>query len=116
MAFKKGKYFFTIVRGKFLILLPVLCILLACNEQNNRVNQMQATIDSLQDKLNKTYRPGLGEFMTGIQVHHAKLWFAGQNQNWSLADFEIHEIGESLDDINEFCKIGEPIKLAGICY
>ena len=114
MAFKKGKYFLAIVTNTFLILLPVLCTLLACNEQNNRVNQMQATIDSLQDKLNKTYKPGLGEFMAGIQLHHAKLWFAGQNQNWPLADFEIHEIGESLDDINEFCKDRPEVKNIGM--
>ena len=41
--------------------------------------------------------------MSSIQVHHEKLWFAGQNKNWKLADFEIHEIQESLDDIKEYC-------------
>lgn len=25
---------------------------------------------------------GLGEFMSGIQVHHAKLYFAGSAGNW----------------------------------
>ena len=35
--------------------------------------------------------PGFEEFMSNIQAHHAKLWFAGQNHNWKLADFEIHE-------------------------
>ena len=41
--------------------------------------------------------------MSGIQMHHAKLWFAGQNENWPLADFEIHEILEALEDIQKFC-------------
>src|SRR5689334_4796091 len=50
----------------------------------------------------KAYTPGLGEFMSGIQVHHAKLWFAGQNQNWKLADFEVNEIKEAIDDIQQF--------------
>ena len=36
--------------------------------------------------------------MSSIQTHHAKLWFAGMNANWRLADFEIHEIMESVDD------------------
>jgi len=49
------------------------------------------------------YRPGLGEFMTGIQIHHAKLWFAGRAANWQLADFEIHEIEEALADIRKYC-------------
>lgn len=64
---------------------------------------MQATIDSLQKELNETYKPGFGEFMSGIQTHHAKLWFAGSNLNWPLADFEVHEIQEALEDIQKYC-------------
>jgi hypothetical protein len=75
---------------------------------------MQATNDSLRKELAETYRPGLGEFMLGIQLHHAKLWFAGQNQNWPLADFEVHEIQESLDDIREFCTNRPEIKSIGM--
>lgn len=37
--------------------------------------------------------------MSSIQIHHNKLWFAGQNQNWKLADFEIHEIIENIEAI-----------------
>jgi hypothetical protein len=40
--------------------------------------------------------------MSSIQTHHAKLWFAGINNNWKLADFEVHEIGEALEDIQKF--------------
>jgi len=102
------------VVDKFVTLLPVLCILVACNPQNNQASQMQSKIDSLQEQLDKTYKPGLGEFMTGIQLHHAKLWFAGQDQNWPLADFEIHEIQESLDDIDLFCKDRPEVKSIGM--
>ena len=77
--------------------------LLACKNQANDKLPMQAQIDSLQNKLNNSYKPGFGEFMSSIQMHHAKLWFAGQNQNWKLANFEIDEIKESLADINLFC-------------
>jgi hypothetical protein len=56
----------------------------------------------LQQKLENTYKPGLGEFMSGIQVHHAKLWFAGQERNWKLAGFEIGEIKETLEDIKQY--------------
>jgi hypothetical protein len=98
------------VADKFLVVVPFLCIILACNPQNNQVGQIQSKIDSLQKQLDKTYRPGLGEFMSGIQLHHAKLWFAGQHQNWPLADFEIHEILESLDDIELFCKDRPEVK------
>ena len=75
----------------------------ACNQGAENGQKLQTQIDSLQASLKNTYRPGFGEFMSDIQVHHEKLWFAGQNQNWKLADFEINEIKESLDDINKYC-------------
>jgi hypothetical protein len=43
------------------------------------------------------YVPGLGEFMTATQLRHAKLWFAGKENNWDLAAYEIDEIAEGLD-------------------
>ena len=98
----------------YFILIPFVLHLVACNPQNQQATQTQSKIDSLQSQLDKAYKPGLGEFMTGIQLHHAKLWFAGQNQNWPLADFEIHEIQESLDDIDEFCKDRPEVKNIGM--
>ena len=76
--------------------------LFACNQQTDKTQILQNRIDSLESKLADTYKPGFGEFMSGIQVHHNKLWFAGQNQNWKLADFEIHEIMEAIDDIKKY--------------
>jgi hypothetical protein len=50
----------------------------------------------------------------GIQLHHAKLWFAGTNQNWKLADFEIHERGVTLDDIKKYCTDRPEVKSIGV--
>ena len=47
---------------------------------------------------NAPYKPGLGEFMTATQLRHAKLWFAGNQNNWDLAAYEIDEIKEGLED------------------
>src|SRR6478736_5385551 len=107
MIFKCEKYISVSVTRKFLGLVPILFMLLSCNQPNNQLSQMQSKTDSLEKQLDKTYKPGLGEFMTGIQLHHAKLWFAGQNQNWPLADFEIHEI-------DEFCKDRPEVKSIGM--
>jgi hypothetical protein len=87
------------------IVLYILIIFLftTCNQENGDVRKLQRKIDSLQNRLAETYKPGFGEFMSGIQTHHAKLWFAGQNNNWALADFEVHEIQESLAGIQKFC-------------
>jgi hypothetical protein len=87
---------------KYIPLVIALSMFAACNEQKASSAKLQAQIDSLKSKLNNTYKPGFGEFMSSIQVHHNKLWFAGENQNWKLADFEIHEIQETIEDIEKF--------------
>ena len=78
-------------------------LIIACDDQQQTVKKFQSRIDSLQQQIDKSYKPGFGEFMGSIQVHHEKLWFAGINQNWKLADFEIGEIKESLEDIQTYC-------------
>ena len=84
------RYFTTIIS---------LFLLLSCNQQADKTRQLQAQIDSLRYN---AYKPGLGEFMSSIQVHHNKLWFAGINGNWKLADFEMGEIDEALENIQKF--------------
>ncbi len=59
-------------------------------------------IDSLEKELKNVYKPGFGEMMSGIQRHHMKLWFGGINKNWKLANFEIHEINELLEDLRKY--------------
>jgi len=99
---------------KVLIAVCLLIVLASCRGQNADHDKLQAQVDSVQKKLDKTYKPGLGEFMLGIQEHHAKLWFAGTNQNWALADFEVHEIGEAVDDIKQYCTDRPEVKSIGI--
>lgn len=41
--------------------------------------------------------PSPGLFMSAIQLHFAKLYFAGEARNWDLARFERGEILEHLD-------------------
>jgi hypothetical protein len=89
---------------KTLFLCLLVWMMAACNRPQQDTQHLQAQLDSLQRKLDNSYRPGLGEFMSGIQVHHAKLWFAGQEKNWGLSDFETKEIRETLDDIQAWCK------------
>jgi len=86
---------------KYLAIIPLVA-LIACNQQTDNSSQLQTQIDSLQSQLNGTYKPGFGEFMSNIQAHHAKLWFAGVNENWKLAEFEVHEITESLEAIEKY--------------
>ena len=86
----------------------------ACNEHADNTQVLQSRIDSLETKLAETYKPGFGEFMTGIQAHHSKLWFAGQNENWKLADFEVHEIIEAIEDIQKYQTERKESKMIGM--
>lgn len=87
---------------KLVIICSFALLIISCNQNSDSTQQLQTQIDSLQSQINNAYKPGLGEFMSGIQVHHEKLWFAGTAQNWRLADFEIHEIMEAVDDIKQY--------------
>ncbi|HEY4322772.1 MAG TPA: hypothetical protein VGN20_02270 [Mucilaginibacter sp.] len=97
------------------IIISCLFLLMSCGRQND-TSALQTQIDSLNKQLSQTYKPGLGEFMMGIQVHHAKIWFAGKNQNWKLADFEIGEIKETLEDVKKYCTDRPEIKSLPILY
>src|ERR1051325_4633740 len=84
---------------KTIILLLFASLFFSCNSSQKDLKKLEARVDSLQKN---AYKPGFGEFMSNIQVHHGKLWFAGQNRNWKLADFEIHEILENIGDIEKY--------------
>jgi len=88
--------------SRVLIGLAVL-FLVGCSQQKNvdsnaaleaKVADLGKTIDDL--------KPGLGEIMGVIQQHHAKLYYAGTKANWPLANYELGEIQESLDDAMNF--------------
>lgn len=87
-----------------LILLMNIAVLTSCNTNSTDISVLQGRVDSLQKQLDSAYKPGLGEFMSGIQVHHAKLYYAGTAANWKLANFEAGEIKETLEDVEKYCQ------------
>src|SRR5580692_4438898 len=93
--------------------LPLFLIFLSCNQQGAN-SQEKAQIDSLQSQIKNIYKPDLGEFMLSIQMHHAKLWFAGEAQNWKLADYELHEMEECFDDVKTYCSARPEVKSVGM--
>jgi hypothetical protein len=48
------------------------------------------------------YSPGIAEIMIMTQIRHAKLWLAGDARNWALADYEIDEMKEGLEDVVQY--------------
>jgi hypothetical protein len=45
--------------------------------------------------------PELGQQMLEIQIRHARLWYAGEAQNWLLSTFHLHELDEALEGVVE---------------
>lgn len=84
------------------VILVITWALCGCQSNADQVVVLQQRVDSLENQLAQTYRPGLGDFMSSVQIHHNKLWFAGLEQNWELADFEVHEIMEAIEDIRKY--------------
>lgn len=88
---------------KKILILSIIFFFSSCDEKHGTNRQMLLDrIEKLESKIYESYKPGFGELMSGIQNHHAKLWFAGINENWELAAFEIHEIGEVIGDVEKF--------------
>ena len=81
---------------KIMVLLVIGLSLSACIVKTGGDPTLQKQVDSLKEQVAK-FRPGLGEFMLSVQVHHCKLFFAGSAANWQLAKFEVDEIREQLN-------------------
>ena len=87
---------------RLLILLCLTAILFGCQQKADTTKELQNQIDRLENQLSEAYKPGIGDFMGVMQTHHAKLWFAGKNENWELADFEIHELEDGFKDLEKY--------------
>ena len=73
-------------------------------ELNGKIAQLEKdlTVANKPKPEPKRYVIGLGEIMGLTQMRHAKLWFAGSNANWDLADYEFAELKEGFDDVLTF--------------
>jgi hypothetical protein len=86
-----------------ILIVLVLISLAGCKQQPsmNSDAALEAKVSALESAVDDA-KPGLGEIMGVIQQHHAKLYYAGMKANWPLANYELGEIQESLDDAVKF--------------
>jgi hypothetical protein len=90
---------------------------LAADKQTDSTAEIAALRKEIASLKKEAYHPELGEQMLGIQIRHARLWFAGEAQNWNLAAFEIQELKEAFDAVveqNPDHAIFQPDKLSDI--
>ncbi len=84
---------------KTYLALAGLLFLVSCGDKAG-VEKLKADVDLLKTQndsltsLLQAVKPGLGDLMLSVQIHHNKLWFAGKEGNWPLAQFEHDEIME----------------------
>src|ERR1700728_4457063 len=76
----------------------------------SEINYLNIKNDSLEKEI-QSIKPGLGDLMLMIQVHHNKLYFAGREGNWPLAQFEHDEIMEILKQAEDIEKERSEVKL-----
>ncbi len=100
----------------FLLFIPILFIS-GCTDNRttlktlqSEINYLNAKNDSLEKEI-QSVKPGLGDLMLMIQVHHNKLYFAGREGNWPLAQFEHDEIMEILKQAEDIEKERSEVKL-----
>ena len=86
-------------------------------EQNSRelaalqesLKRAQADVASAKD-----LAPGLGEYMTTIQLHAGKLWFAAKAANWELAQYELDELKETMEAAKGLNAEKNGVKISGV--
>lgn len=75
------------------------CLLLAACGPSASPEPRAPHHDASPERPRDSYVPGMGDLMSALQLRHAKLWHAGQAENWDLAAFELHEIEESFERV-----------------
>jgi hypothetical protein len=64
--------------------------------------------------LAKELAPGLGEYMSTIQLHAGKLWFAAKASNWELAAYEVHELEETMEAVTKLNAEKNGVKISNV--
>src|SRR5262249_13878730 len=86
-------------------------------EQNDRaLATVQDSLKRVQADLAavKEAAPGLGEYMTTIQLHVGKLWFAVKATNWELAQYELDELKETMEAVKALNAEKNGVKISNV--
>jgi hypothetical protein len=120
----KGRLLLSAILALFGILIAVLFFqvvrlenrLRASSGANDAAGSLQESLKRVQTELASTKEllPGLGEYMTTIQLHTAKLWFAGKASNWELAAYELQELQETIEAVKKLNVEKNGVKISGV--
>lgn len=68
--------------------------------------------EALEARLEERFTPGLHTLMVTLGHRHASLWFSGDEANWRLADYMIHELEELVEEIETLHPVYDDIPVA----
>ena len=120
---KDEPYFWGIVALVIVILFLIVRVVRLGNEVQEIRDKSNRELASLQDSLKraqaelasaKDLAPGLGEYMTTIQLHAGKLWFAAKALNWDLAQYELDELKETMEAAKALNAEKNGVKISGV--
>ncbi len=108
---------------RFTLLIMFVLLIAGCKDSRttmktlqSEINYLNAKNDSL-EKMIQAIKPGLGDLMLMVQVHHNKLYFAAKEGNWPLAQFEHDEMIEIFNQAEEIERDRNEVKLLkGMIY
>ncbi len=80
------------------------------------VASLQDSLQEVQEQLAqlRAQAPGLGEYMSTIQLHAAKVWFAAGASNWDLALYELDEMSETMDAARSLHVFKNGLDISGV--
>ena len=90
---------------------------------SREVHSVQQTLAAYQDSLKgiqtelttvKESTPGLGEFMTTMQLHVSKLWFAAKASNSELAGYELDELKEAMEGAKSLHEVKNGVNVSNV--
>jgi hypothetical protein len=89
-----------------LMLLLGACSNSAAPDGTQEIAALRAKVEALEAKqaelaANTAPKAELGQQMLLLQLRHGRLWAAGENQDWLLAQYQLAELNEALDDVVE---------------
>src|SRR5215475_4561558 len=107
-----------------ILVLALFVRVLSLDQQVQDLSQSSGSaVAALEDALKRTQTdvvnskelaPGLGEYMTTIQLHAGKLWFAVKAANWELAEYELDELKETMEAAKRLNAEKNGVKISGV--
>lgn len=78
--------------------------------------QLKSSVEALDKRVEilEKQSPGLGDYMTTMQLHMGKLWFAGKAANWDLANYELDELKETIEGAQNLHMVINNVKTADV--